>query len=97
MQASFDAGMENLMDLVKIRISSLKLDGQPVEVIPYPRDNILKVLTNTLLDFEPDFDPNIKSKSQMSKMTLIEELIAISEHCRLTDYTHQFRLCGKEV
>ena len=76
MQASFDAGMENLMDLVKIRISSLKLDGQPVEVIPYPRDDILKVLTNTILDFDPDFDPNIKRKSHMSKMPLIEEFTA---------------------
>ena len=95
-RASFDADMDYPMDLVKTRFASLNLDGQPVEVIPYPRDNSLKLLTDALLDFEPDFDPNIKSKSHMSKMLLIEEFLASLEHCRLTDYTLQFRLCGKE-
>ena len=69
---SFDAAMEYPMVLVKMRLASLKLDGQPVEVIPYPRYDSLKVLTGSLLDFDTDFDPNIKRKSQMSKMTLIE-------------------------
>ena len=69
---SFDAAMEYPMDLVNMRLASLKLDGQPVEVIPYPRYDSLKVLTGSLLDFDTDFDPNIKRKSQMSKMTLIE-------------------------
>ena len=64
--------MEYPIDLVKTRFASLKLDGRPVEVIPYPRDNSLKVLTDTLLDFDPDFEANIKIKSQMSKMPLIE-------------------------
>ena len=90
--ASFDAAMEYSMDLVKTRFSSLNMDCRPAEVIPYPRDDSLKLLTNALLDNDPDFYPNIKSKSQMSKMLLIEELLASPEHCRLTDYTLQFRL-----
>ena len=64
--------MEYPMDLFNTNFASLKLDGRQVEVITYPRDDSLKVLTNTLLDFDPDFDPNIKSKSQMSNMPLIE-------------------------
>ena len=82
--ASFDTAMEYPMDLVKTRFASLKLDGRPVEVFPYPRGNSLKALTDALLDFYPDFDPNIKSKSQMIKMTLIEEFLASPEHYRLT-------------
>ena len=96
-RALFDAAMDYPMDLVKTRFASLKLDGRPVEVIPYPRDDSLKVLTDAVLDFDPDFDPNIKSKYQMSKMPLIEEFLASPEYCRLTDYTLQFRLCRKEV
>ena len=84
------------MDLVKMRLASLKLDGQPVEFIPYQRDDSLKVLNDVLLEFGPDFDPNIKSKSQMRNMPLIEKLLASLEHRRLTNHTLQFRLCGKE-
>ena len=70
-RASFNAAMDYPMDLVKTRFASLKLDGRPVEVIPYPRDDSLKVWTNALLDFDPDFDHNIKGKYQMSKIILI--------------------------
>ena len=59
-RASFDADMEYPMDLVKTRFASMNLDGQPVEVIPYPRDDSLKVLIDILLDFDPDFYSNIK-------------------------------------
>ena len=94
--ASFDAAMDYPMDLVQTRFASLKLDGQPVKFISYPRDGSLKVLTDALLDFDPDFYPKIKNKSQISKIPLIEELIASPERYRLIDYTLHFRLCGKE-
>ena len=64
-RASFDSAMDYTMYLVKTRFAYLKLDGRPVEIIPYSRDNSLKVLTDKILDFDPDFDPNIKSKSQV--------------------------------
>ena len=88
--------MDYPMYLVKTRFASLKLDGRLVEVITYPRDNSLKLLTDALLDFDPDFDPSIKSKYQMSKIPPIEEFLASREHYRLTDYTLKLRLCGKE-
>ena len=95
-RASFGAAMDYPMDLVKTRFAYLKLDGQTVEFITYHRDDRFKLLTDALLDFDPDFDFNIKSKSQMSKMPIIEEFLASLEHFCLTDYTHQFRFCGKE-
>ena len=71
-QLSFDSDMYYPMDLFKTSFISLKLDDRPVEFIPYLRDNSLKVFTDALLDFDSDFDPNIKSKYQISKMLIIE-------------------------
>ena len=70
-QVSFDNTMDYPTILVKTRFASLKLDSRPVEVIPYLRDDSLKVLTDALLYFTPDFDPNMKIKSRMSKMPSI--------------------------
>ena len=88
--------MKYPMNLVEERFKRLNMDGRPVEFIPYPGDKALKVLTDALVQFDAAFDPNIRSKSQISKMPRIEELLASPEHCRLSDYTLQYRLCGKE-
>ena len=93
----FGAAMKYPMNLVEERFKRLNMDGRPVEVIPYPGDNTLKLLTDVLVYFDPVFDPNIRSKSQISKMPQIAELIASPEHFGLSDYTLQYRLCGKEV
>ena len=71
-RVSFDAAMKYPMNLVEDRFKYLNMDGRPVEVIPYPVENTLKVLTHAIVDFDPVFDTNIKSKSQMSNMPLIE-------------------------
>ena len=48
-RVSFDAAMKYPMNLVEERFKRLNMDGKPVEVIPYPGDNALKVLTDTLV------------------------------------------------
>ena len=35
----------------------------------------MNVFTNALVKFDPDFDPNIRSKSQIFKNPIIEELL----------------------
>ena len=94
-RAYVDADMKYPTNLVEERFNRLNMDGIPVEVIPYPGENTLKLLTDTLVEFDPAFDPNIRSKYQISKMPRIAELLASPEHCRLSDYTLQYRLCGK--
>ena len=94
-RASFGSAIKYPMNLIEERFKRLKLDGRPVEVNSYPGDDTLKVLTETLVDFDPDFDPNIRSKSQISKMPQIAEFLASPEHFRLSDYTLQYILCGK--
>ena len=55
-------------NLVEDRFNRLNIYDRPVEVIPYPGDNTLKLLTDTLVEFDPAFDPNIISKYQIRKM-----------------------------
>ena len=88
-RASFDAAMKYPMNLVEERFKRLNMDGRLVEFILYPGDNTLKVLTDTLIEFDPAFDPHIRSKSQIRKMPQIAELLASPEHCLLSDYTIQ--------
>ena len=57
----------------------------------------MKVLTDALVEFDPDFYPNTRSKSQIRKIPKIEELLSSPEHFRLSDYTLHYILCGKEV
>ena len=95
MRESFVAAMKYPMNLVKERFKYLNLDGRPVEVISYPVDNTLEVLTDALVEFDPAFDPNIRFKFQISKMPQISEVLASLEHFRLSDCTLQYRLCEK--
>ena len=46
---SFDAAMKYPMNLVDDRVKVLNMDGIPVEAIPYPGENKLKLLTDTLV------------------------------------------------
>ena len=95
-RAYFDAATKYPMNLVEERFKRLNMDAQTVEVITYPVGNNLKVLSDTHVEFDPYFDPNIRSKSQISKMPQILELLVRPENCRLSDYALQYRLCKKE-
>ena len=64
----FDATMKYPMNLVEESFKRMNMDDRPVEVIPYPGDNTLKVFTDSLVEFDPAFDPNIRSKSQIRKI-----------------------------
>ena len=52
-RVSFDASMKDPMNFVEERFKHLNMYGRPVEVIPYPGDNTLKVLTDAFVEFEP--------------------------------------------
>ena len=93
---SFDAAIKYPINLFEERVKRLRLDGLQVEVITYPGDDTLKVLTDVLVDFDPDFDSKIRSNSQIRKMPQIAEFVSILEHFRLSNYTLQCRLCGKK-
>ena len=66
-RAYFDAAMKYPMNLVEERFKRLNMDDMPVEVILYSGDNTLKVFADTLIEFDPAFDTNIRSKYQIRK------------------------------
>ena len=96
MRESFDAAMKYPMNFFEERFKRLNMDGRPVKFIPYPGYDTLKILTDALVDFDPDFDPNIRSKSRIRKMPRITKFLTSPEHLRLSDYTLRYILCRKE-
>ena len=93
-EASFMSAMTYPKRQVEDRLRNLTLDGRPVEVMEYPTKEQCAPITDALKAFDPDFDENYKSWSQMNKMPLLQEVFACPLHCRRTDYSLEFRLCG---
>jgi len=73
----------------------LELEGRKVEVLPYPTTNDVALLSNKLKSFDRNYDKNIKSKSQLQKMELIEQFLNYEKHFQITPWTLEYRLCGE--
>ena len=48
---------------------------------------------HSLIKFDNTFDPKIRNKSQLKKMPEIEEFFTSSKHCRMREYSVEFRFC----
>lgn len=80
--------------IIENRYAKLRLDERHVEVIPYPPpDEQVGVIKNALLSFDPDYNENYKSKAQLKKMPLIEAFFGCPVHCRMTEFTVEYRVC----
>ena len=55
----------------------------------------MNVLTDELVNFDPAFNPNLISKSQMNKIPRIAEYLTIFDHFCLTDCILKYILCRK--
>ena len=53
-------------------------------------------MVDTLIDFDLDYNPNTSSKLQLNEMALIIDFTKSSYHCRITEYTLKYRICGKQ-
>ena len=93
---SFAAAMEFPKGQIEARCQNLTLDGRPVEVMEYPTKEQSSNILNALKKFDPDFDENLTSMSQLNKMPLIQQFLSCPQHCHRTDYSLEFRLCGVE-
>ena len=74
--------------------SKLDLEGRPVQVIPFMTEEDCGIITDALKQFDLCYDPQYRAKSQLKKMPGIAEFMNSKEHCRVTDYSLEFRLCG---
>ena len=91
---SFSSAMRHPMNILEDRFSKLQLDGRPIQVLPYATPEDCKIITDGLKKFDPDYSSEYTSKSQLKKMPLIAEFFANVGHCRVTEYSVEFRLCG---
>ena len=90
----FDGALDYPLKIVEESFKSLNIDGRQVEVKPYPKEAEVKVLTDALRAFDPSYDPEKQSKSGLQQMKNIAEFMNIPEHCRISEYTLEYRLCG---
>ena len=77
------------------RFRNLTLDGRPVVVQNYATEEDVDLLREALSKFCPNFSEDYRSKSQLSKMPEIKRLLESPDHCCITPFTFELRLCGK--
>ena len=76
------------------RFSKLELEGRPVQVLPYASAADCNIITDALNKFDPDYSIDYRSKSLLKKMPIIASFINCPKHCRMMEYSVEFRLCG---
>jgi hypothetical protein len=87
--------IEDPLKTVEDRFKRLELDGQPVEVSDYAREEDVQILVDALTAFELGYDLSIRSKTQLSKVPHIKAFLESPDHCRITPFTLEYRICGK--
>eukprot|EP00978_Attheya_sp_CCMP212_P025217 scaffold80767_cov35-Attheya_sp.AAC.1 len=80
------------------RFERLRLDGRPVEVKPWPGNDSFEVrrLHNALLDYDQDYNPEYHKSTDLKKMKCLYNLLEDPNHCQVTDYTFELRVCGDQ-
>ena len=59
----------------------------------YPKIDGLEILYDKLKECDPDYDPNIRSKSNLKKMSLLMEFLSCPKH--FSGYMLEYHLCGE--
>ena len=77
--------MTHSQKIVENRFQNHHLDGRQVNVIPYPADDDIKIISNALSSFDSNYQANYTSKSQLSLMPQIKVFFEYPNHCRMTD------------
>ena len=91
----YSHAMSYPMEQVAKRFSNLQLDGRPVEVVDWTKEEEVESLKDALKKFDPAYDIKYRSKSQVSKMLWIEKLLNCPHHCCHAQFTFELRLCGR--
>ena len=61
----------------------------------YANDEDLKVLFDALLAYDPGFKEVYRNRTQLRRMKNIERFLNCRNHCRITSFSFELRLCGK--
>ena len=54
----------------------LSIDGRPIDVRKDPSETDVKVLTDALVAYDPEYNIEIRSKAQLKKMLFINEFFS---------------------
>ena len=92
---AYNSAMMYPQRIVEEIFRNLTLDGRPVVVQNYATEEDVDLLREALSKFCPNFSEDYRSKSQLSKMPEIKRLLESPDHCRITPFTFELRLCGK--
>ena len=93
----YTSSMEHPKGIVEKRFERLDLDGRAVVVTKYSTEDDIQVILDALIKFDSSFDAGITIKSQLRRIPIIEQFLCSSDHCRITTYTFELRMCGKYV
>ena len=87
---SFVSAMRYPAKRLEDRFSKLDLEGRPVQVIPFATEEDCGIITDSLKQFDPCYDPQYRAKSQLKKMPGIAEFMRITlimyRICTCTDF-----------
>ena len=93
---AFASAMTYPQQQVESRFRQLSVGGKQVEVRTFPDDERNKQIEDALRRFDPNYSPDFRAKGDLKKMTFIKEFFESPDHCRMSPYSIEFRLCGKD-
>ena len=78
--------LSNTKKLMEGQFEQLELNGRPVQVVLYPTVAEVSEIEDVLESFDSSYDPNVNTKSQIQKMSVISNFISNDDHLRITKY-----------
>ena len=81
--------------IVEERFKRLELDGRPVVVSEYDGPDDVQILVDALSAYDPGYNASIRSKTQLGKVPHIKAFLESSDHCRMTPFTLEYKLCRR--
>ena len=88
--------LSNPKKLMYNRFEKLDPDVRLVQVVPYPTVAKVPEKEDELEALDTRYDPIESTDSKLQKMPAISNFISSSDHCRITEYTLECRLYGKQ-
>ncbi len=91
----FISAMEYPKKQLENRTRLGSIDGRSIGVIPWATAAQVLNLHEKIRSFDSKYSPDFRNKNQLRKMPIISEFFDSPDHCRVTEFTLEFRLCGK--
>lgn len=71
-----------------------KIDGCAIGVSNWVTSAEVLALQDKICSYEPYYQPEFRNKSHLRLMPQIKKFFESPDHCRITDFSFELRLCG---